>query len=63
MGNKVRAFALGVLVIGAGATLGDLDHITHQARSWGHLPIIPGAILLGLAVTYLGRLFRARILR
>ncbi|KKM95083.1 hypothetical protein LCGC14_1191840 [marine sediment metagenome] len=61
--SKKRTIALGVLVIGAGATLGDLDHIPNGTRSWGHLAIIPSAILLGLALAYICGLFRARILR
>lgn len=63
MGSKMRIFALGVLVIGAGATISDLDHLTHQARAWGHNPTAIDIILLILAVTYLGRLFKSWILR
>ena len=62
--SKKFNFALGVLVIGAGATLGDLDHILPPyTRAWGHMAVIPGAILFSLALTHICGLFRTRILR
>ena len=61
--SKKFNFALGVLVIGAGATLGDADHILPPyTRAWGHLAIIPGAILFSLAITYCGRRLGAWLL-
>ena len=62
--SKKRAYALGVLVIGAASTLGDLDHILPPyERSWGHMAVIPGVILLVLAVTHFGGWIKSWLLR
>lgn len=61
--SKVRTFALGLGFIVAGSVSPDLDHITNGTRAWGHLAVIPYAILFSLAITYICGLCRTWILR
>ena len=63
--SKKRTLALGVLIIGAGATLPDIDHILPpHTRSWGHNSLLVLAVfLLVVGIAYLGRLAWIRFLR
>lgn len=63
MADKVRVFTLLLGVVVAGSVMPDLDHILPPyARSWGHNPILPCAVLLGVALAYSGRHLLARFL-
>ena len=62
--SKKFNFALGVLVISVAAVAPDSDHILPPyTRSWGHLAVIPYAILFSLAITHTCGLFRTWVLR
>jgi hypothetical protein len=61
--STMRNIALLILAVGLGSTLPDLDHILPPyARSWGHSVYVPLALLGFLAIAYIGRCLRTRIL-
>ncbi len=62
MPKFARNLGMVMVVIALGSVLPDVDHITSGGRAWGHMAVIPGAILLVLAVTYLCRLFKSWVL-
>ena len=64
MDIKVRNIALFVLPVIAGATFPDIDHLFEgQARTWGHDWHYPCFILAIVAIAYIGRWIKTRVLR
>ena len=62
--SKVRVSSLFVGVVVIGSTLSDLDHILSPfIRSWGHDFRLPCLILAIVAIAYISRYARARVLK